>query len=100
MAFMTSSVMRTEPVKASPPWTTRWPTASISFMEPITPLSWVHQGVQHGLDGLGVGGHGNVDGVQHLLALDLGLVGELAVDADALAQALGQHARRVSGLSS
>ena len=51
----------------------------------------VHQGVQNGLDGLGVGGHGHVDGVQHLLALHLGLVGELAVDADALAQALGQQ---------
>ena len=51
----------------------------------------VHQSVQHGLDGLGMGGHGDVDGVQHLLALHLGLVGELAVDADALAQALGQQ---------
>ena len=38
-AFMTSSVMSTEPAKASPPWTTRWPTASISCMEPMTPLS-------------------------------------------------------------
>ncbi len=38
-AFMTSSVMRTDLAKASPPCTTRWPTASISFMEPITPLS-------------------------------------------------------------
>ena len=51
----------------------------------------VHQGVQHSLDGLRVGGHGNVDSVQHLLALHLGLIGELAVDADALAKALGQH---------
>ena len=31
-------------------------TASISCMEPMTPLSLVHQSVQHGLDGLGVGG--------------------------------------------
>ena len=51
----------------------------------------VHQSVQHGLDGLGMGGHGHIDGVQDLLALHLGLVGELAVDADALAQALGQQ---------
>ena len=51
----------------------------------------VHQSVQHGLDGLGVGGHGHIDGVQHLLALHLGLVGELAVDADPFAQALGQQ---------
>ena len=51
----------------------------------------VHQGVQHGLDGLGMGGHGHVDGVQLLLAFHLGLVGELAVDADALAEALGQQ---------
>ena len=55
----------------------------------------VHQGVQHGLDGLGMSGHSNINGVQHLLALHLGLVGELAVDADALAQALGQQ---VAGL--
>lgn len=32
-----------------------------------------------------------IDGVQHLLALHLGLVGELAVDADALAKALGEQ---------
>ena len=51
----------------------------------------VHQSVQHGLDGLRVGGHGHIDGVQHLLALHLGLVGELAVDADPFAQALGQQ---------
>ena len=51
----------------------------------------VHQSVQNGLDGLGMGGHGHIDGVQHLLAFHLGLVGELAVDADALAQALGQQ---------
>ena len=58
----------------------------------------VRQGVQHGLDGLGVGGHGDVDGVQGVLPL--GLVGEFAVDADALAQALGQQnaARRVQKL--
>ena len=35
---MTASVISTEPAKASPPWTTRWPTASISFMEPMTPF--------------------------------------------------------------
>ena len=51
----------------------------------------VHQRVEHGLDGFGVGGHGHVHGVQGLLALHLGLIGELAVDADALAQALGQQ---------
>ncbi len=51
----------------------------------------VHQSVQHSLNGLGMGGHGHVNGVQHLLALYLGLVGELAVNADALAQALGQQ---------
>ena len=39
----------------------------------------------------GMGGHGHVHSVQDLLALDLGLIGELAVDADALAQALGQQ---------
>ena len=51
----------------------------------------VHQGVQHGLDGLGMGGHGHIDSVQDLFALHLGLIGEFAVDADALAQALGQQ---------
>ena len=29
----------TEEAKVSPPWTTRWPTAWISFMEPTTPLA-------------------------------------------------------------
>ena len=33
MALRTSSVMRTDRLKASPPCTTRWPTASISFMD-------------------------------------------------------------------
>jgi hypothetical protein len=51
----------------------------------------VHQCVQNGLNGLGVGGHGNVNGIQLLLAVHLGLIGEFAVDADALAQALGQQ---------
>ena len=51
----------------------------------------IHQSVQHGLDGLGVGGHGHIGGLDGLLALHLGLVGELAVDADALAEALGQQ---------
>ena len=49
----------------------------------------VYQGVQHGLDGLGVGGHGHVGRLDGLLAG--GFVGELAVNADALAQALGQN---------
>ena len=52
---------------------------------------FIHQCVQHGLNGFGVGGHGHIHSVQGLLALHLGLVGELAVDADALAQALGQQ---------
>ena len=51
----------------------------------------VHKGVQNGLDGLGMGGHGHVNGVLLFLTGDLGLIGELAVDADALAQALGQQ---------
>ena len=38
-AFMTSSVMRTEQANFSPPWTTRWPTASISLMLFTTPYS-------------------------------------------------------------
>ena len=49
----------------------------------------VHQGVQHRLNGLGMGGHSHVLGVDGLLAG--GLVGKFPVDADALAQALGQH---------
>ena len=48
----------------------------------------VHQGVQNGLDGLGVGGHGHVGVLDGLLAG--GLIGELAVQADALTQTLGQ----------
>ena len=38
-----------------------------------------------------MGGHGHVHRVQLFLAGQLGLIGELAVDADALAQALGQQ---------
>ena len=48
----------------------------------------IDQGVQNSLDGLAVGGHSHVSVLDGLLAL--GLVGELAVDADALAQTLGQ----------
>ena len=47
------------------------------------------QGVQHGLDGLSVGGHGNLKLQLQVLGGDL--VGQAAVDADALTQALGQH---------
>ena len=49
----------------------------------------VHQGIQHSLDGLVVGGHGHVGLLNRLLPL--GLIGKFAVNADALAQALGQH---------
>ena len=38
IAFMTSSLMSTDLANFSPPWTTRWPTASISFIEPTTPF--------------------------------------------------------------
>ena len=51
----------------------------------------VHEGVQNSRDGFVVGGHGDVGGLDGLLALELGLVGELAVDADALAKALGEQ---------
>ena len=51
----------------------------------------VHQSVQNSLNGFGMGGHGHIHGLQRLFSLNLGLVGELAVDANALAQALGQH---------
>ena len=50
----------------------------------------VNQSVENGCDSLGMGGHGNVNGVQLFLALYLGLVGELTVDADTLAQTLCQ----------
>ncbi len=39
MALSTAPSMRTDLLKASPPWTTRCPTAPISLMEEITPLS-------------------------------------------------------------
>ena len=38
-AVMTASSILTEQANFSPPWTTRWPTASISFMEVTTPYS-------------------------------------------------------------
>ena len=53
----------------------------------------VHQSVEHGLDGLGVGGHGHVGLFDGLLAVRL--VGKLAVNANTLAQALGQHLLRL-----
>ncbi len=51
----------------------------------------VHQSVQNGLNGLGMGGHRHVNGAQGLLALHLRLIGELAVNTNALAQALCQQ---------
>ena len=39
IAFSTASSISTDLLNASPPWTTRWPTAPISLMEEITPLS-------------------------------------------------------------
>ena len=78
----------------SPPCTTRWPTASISLHGGDDAVLRIDQGVQHSLDGFGMGGHGHINGVQLLLAVHLGLVGELAVDADPLAQALGQQRRQ------
>ena len=51
----------------------------------------IDQGVQDSLDGFGMGGHSHINGVQLLLAVHLGLVGELAVNADPFAQALGQQ---------
>ena len=47
------------------------------------------QGVQHGLNGLGMGGHGDLELILGVLGGDL--MGQAAVDADALTQALGQH---------
>lgn len=49
------------------------------------------QGGQHRLDGLGMGGHGDVRRRHGGLALHLGLIGESSVNADALAQAFGQQ---------
>jgi hypothetical protein len=54
----------------------------------------VDEGVQHGLDGLAVGGHGNGSFLDGFLAGKLRLVGEAAVDADALAETLGQQLAR------
>ena len=52
MAFMTSSSMRTEEANFSPPWTTRWPTASISAMLATTPYSALVSFVYDRGDGL------------------------------------------------
>ena len=54
----------------------------------------VDERVQHGLDGLVVGGHGDGSGLDGFLAGKLGLVGEQTVDADALAQTLRQQLAR------
>ena len=49
----------------------------------------VDKGLQNSLDGFVMGGHWDVNGVEGLLAFDLGLICELTVDADTLADALG-----------
>ena len=49
----------------------------------------VQQGVQHSLNGLGVGGHGDLELILGVLGGHL--VSQAAVDADALAQPLGEH---------
>ena len=54
----------------------------------------VDERVQHGLDGLAVGGHGDGSGLDGFLAGKLGLIGEQTVDADALAQTLRQQLAR------
>ena len=38
IARSTASSIRTEDLKCSPPWTIRWPTASISARSRMTPL--------------------------------------------------------------
>ena len=54
----------------------------------------VDERVQHGLDGLVVGGHGDGSGLDGFLAGKLGLIGEQTVDADTLAQTLRQQLAR------
>ena len=54
----------------------------------------VDERVQHGLDSLAVGGHGDGSGLDGFLAGKLGLIGEQTVDADALAQTLRQQLAR------
>ena len=49
----------------------------------------VQQGVQHSLNGLGVSGHGDLELILGVLGGHL--VSQAAVDADALAQPLGEH---------
>ena len=51
------------------------------------PIDRVHQNLQDGGNGLGMGGHGDLP--LHLLVLGRNLVGQAAVQTDALAQALG-----------
>ena len=58
-----------------------------------------YQGVEHGLMASGVGGHGDVDGVQLGLVGQLGLIGELAVDTDVLHRPLASRSP-VAGSSS
>ena len=51
------------------------------------PIDRVHQNLQDGGNGLGMGGHGDLP--LHLFVLGRNLVGQAAVQTDALAQALG-----------
>ena len=54
----------------------------------------VDKGVEHGLNGLVVRGHGDFGLLDRFLAGQLGLIGEAAVDADALAKTLGKQLAR------
>ena len=48
-------------------------------------IGGVNQSVEHSLDCFGVSGHSHVHCLKGFLAIQLGLVGELTVDADTLA---------------
>ena len=95
MAARTPGVTRAEFENFSPPWTTRWPTASTWILSLKQPVLGVQERVLHRGHGLGVvlGHH-----LQHQLVGRLvRLVGELGLLApDLLDHALGQQSAGAS----
>ena len=83
-----SGVIRTDLVNFSPPWTTRWPTAEISFRSSSDADLGVEQGVDDELDGVLVVAALVVE--LDRLAAQAGLVDVALADADALDDAGGQ----------
>ncbi len=89
MAASHASSTTQDSVNSMPPWRTRWPTASISAIVSTTPYSLLVSFSRTASIASFVGGERNVRFVNGLAIL--GLVGQTAVDADALTKTFGEQ---------